>query len=488
MSLTKATYSMIDGASFNVFDYGATGDGVTNDTTAIANAISAAGSDGVVYFPSRTYVVTDLEMPQHTTGVFNVTGNIKWSNKRYATQTGRITVTGDVLMTGVWNCKFDYIDCGSGSFTIDGYETVRGSYWNDFGYIKGNAFVIDVDKGSVNQNLFTTMRFGGGVHIQGVATTGFREAHGNMFYSVDTTGSDLTAADGTTGVHLLNDSDQNQSNTVVAWYAEGSGRRLAYGAWNILGSTVDAANNPYMIGRKNSSLVAGVAQRNGSFFAHSQNISRGGDWSELRGDGQPISAYASAAGSVVVTTDAPDGNRSGLKQTGGGTFRALKIDYPLGTTAYVRASAFVYQEGTPTTSVDIVDSAGAILQSGAGIYTPLGNGWYLLRIAGISRVRNEGAGLTTGTINIYTTTSSALTAADFRVLGSFNVTNEETVSLPLAKTGQRVGFSTAPPAAGTWSAGDICWNTTPSSGGTPGWVCVTAGTPGTWKAMANLAA
>jgi len=24
--------------------------------------------------------------------------------------------------------------------------------------------------------------------------------------------------------------------------------------------------------------------------------------------------------------------------------------------------------------------------------------------------------------------------------------------------------------------------------GAPGWVCITAGTPGTWKAMANLAA
>jgi len=42
-------------------------------------------------------------------------------------------------------------------------------------------------------------------------------------------------------------------------------------------------------------------------------------------------------------------------------------------------------------------------------------------------------------------------------------------------------------ASGTWARGDICWNTAPSAGGTPGWVCVTAGTSGTWKAMANLA-
>jgi len=45
---------------------------------------------------------------------------------------------------------------------------------------------------------------------------------------------------------------------------------------------------------------------------------------------------------------------------------------------------------------------------------------------------------------------------------------------------------TAAPTAGTWKRGDIVWNTTPSAAGDPGWACVTAGTPGTWKAMANL--
>jgi hypothetical protein len=49
-------------------------------------------------------------------------------------------------------------------------------------------------------------------------------------------------------------------------------------------------------------------------------------------------------------------------------------------------------------------------------------------------------------------------------------------------------YGTAPPTVGTWKRGDIVFNKTPSAGGTPGWVCVTAGTPGTWKAMANVAA
>ena len=49
-------------------------------------------------------------------------------------------------------------------------------------------------------------------------------------------------------------------------------------------------------------------------------------------------------------------------------------------------------------------------------------------------------------------------------------------------------YAPTAPIAGTWARGDVVWNTAPAAGGTPGWVCTTAGTPGTWKAMANLAA
>lgn len=46
---------------------------------------------------------------------------------------------------------------------------------------------------------------------------------------------------------------------------------------------------------------------------------------------------------------------------------------------------------------------------------------------------------------------------------------------------------TAAPTGGAHLRGDTHWNPLPTSGATPGWRCTTAGTPGTWKAMANLA-
>lgn len=53
--------------------------------------------------------------------------------------------------------------------------------------------------------------------------------------------------------------------------------------------------------------------------------------------------------------------------------------------------------------------------------------------------------------------------------------------------GARQHYADAAPVAGVWIRGDIVWNSSPSAGGIPGWMCVVGGTPGTWKTMAVLA-
>ncbi len=47
---------------------------------------------------------------------------------------------------------------------------------------------------------------------------------------------------------------------------------------------------------------------------------------------------------------------------------------------------------------------------------------------------------------------------------------------------------TAAPTTGTWPLGMTVLNSAPAGAAAPGWVCVTAGTPGVWKAMAPLSA
>jgi hypothetical protein len=63
MALTKAHNRMIDGASISVKDFGATGDGTTDDTTAIQAALNVGGT---VYFPKGTYLTGSLLIPSNT--------------------------------------------------------------------------------------------------------------------------------------------------------------------------------------------------------------------------------------------------------------------------------------------------------------------------------------------------------------------------------------------------------------------------------------
>ena len=51
---------------------------------------------------------------------------------------------------------------------------------------------------------------------------------------------------------------------------------------------------------------------------------------------------------------------------------------------------------------------------------------------------------------------------------------------------RRQTTGTAAPVSGAWGRGEIVWNVAPSASGKVGWVCVTAGTPGTWKAFGPI--
>lgn len=98
MSLTKVTYSMIDGAAVNVKDFGAVGDGVADDAAAIQAAVTAVATTGQgLYFPAGTYKATTAIT---STGHLNVFGEgdksvIDFSSATLATSA--ITVSGSLM-------------------------------------------------------------------------------------------------------------------------------------------------------------------------------------------------------------------------------------------------------------------------------------------------------------------------------------------------------------------------------------------------------
>lgn len=51
----------------------------------------------------------------------------------------------------------------------------------------------------------------------------------------------------------------------------------------------------------------------------------------------------------------------------------------------------------------------------------------------------------------------------------------------------KIYFADASPTAGTYVRGDLVLNSAPSAGGVLGWICVTAGSPGTFQPVAAVA-
>lgn len=83
--LTKVSFSMINGAPINVLDYGARGDGMTDDTAAFIAALKATTGTVVVPYTGNDYLLSDslylADATYTATGLIGINGKptLKWS-------------------------------------------------------------------------------------------------------------------------------------------------------------------------------------------------------------------------------------------------------------------------------------------------------------------------------------------------------------------------------------------------------------------------
>lgn len=145
MSLTKATYSMIEGAEFNVLDYGAIGNGIADDRAACQAAIDAAtaAGGGNVVFPSGIYRLVGDPQPDNTNNGLLIPFVTFTIDRRI-----RLIGTGNSILRAASDNMFIVRMCQPGSELHN--LTIEGG-WNI-----GTGFTTNVGIGLVPENVSQT--------------------------------------------------------------------------------------------------------------------------------------------------------------------------------------------------------------------------------------------------------------------------------------------------------------------------------------------
>lgn len=133
---TKLAFNQIDGNVVSVKDYGATGDGVTDDTAAIQAAIDSGA--GVVYLPEGEYVVTTLTF-DNTWIAKKFLGDNPWTTNLVSASTTDILTFTSAKVPTVENIGFkpssNTVTCIN--FTLTSQPTVLNCRVNTGPYYRG---------------------------------------------------------------------------------------------------------------------------------------------------------------------------------------------------------------------------------------------------------------------------------------------------------------------------------------------------------------
>ena len=565
-------YDPSDG--YNVKDFGATGDGTTDDAEAIQAAIDAASGGGEVFFPAGTYLITDtlsLYSSQTISGtgaasVIQFSGSMAAKRSLYIPTKTNVTIhslkfTGDVTanvdsstygtaVAAVNGSGLTVRDCVIDNFPQSGisltghtdFQITNNVITNILPVINATSTApqqaiagINVenssDDGLISGNTIATVgRPGAGAPALGTLGLGIRvivQSGGGSIAKrlriVDNRISDIalhgivmyrnqgdTPGGSSEGTVIANNTIRDTGLTsYLSRYddtdtTEGRGN----GIYLLQVSGVDVADNYILRPCKNTSigdiLEAGIVAVPNAMAPVDPVAVTGNIIKDAGLDG--ISAQG--ADHIVIASNVVDGvgKSTGTLGTPHDGIRVTNSDH-------VAITSNTIEPGTLHLGIILSYSAASSYATNNN-YVSVGNNTIRSALYGVYAIEVVAGTISGNTFADCATAGMYVNACkNLAVTGNTVTTDSDVVAIHTAGTNvdctvesnsipprdsyaqpfvrqygtgvMVVVYGTAAATQGTWAVGDIIYDTAPSAGGNIGWVCTTAGTPGTWEGFGD---
>jgi hypothetical protein len=553
MALTKVSYSMLEGKIASVYDYGAVGNNIADDS----DAIQAAFNSGLtVVVPQATYKITkNITIPSSTIIYFEdctfdghfsdwmltlkfpgqqtFIGTLNLVDNHLSVVSSATVITKGIEFGNASDAIHDFNSSAcqiNASQLLQAYRIGYYSYSNTYGVLSTfccgnaltNAFFMD-SSGSLyaNDSYFTKIQctgivdpawggagplfIGWGITVAQLHCESLINSNGAQFAfgNINVQGGYFEIAGGTstsntvyvstdcavtfTGV-LINSPQSYESPTTLI------GCRFLNNAISLYGHYINCDfPNANQLQLDVTSASADALPR---FGTNSKNIpfnTQSGNFSEW-GYGYSVTAdYDFFGGNHTTITNL--GTWKGvaaLRFTNPANQYAGAIGFwaqNAGTMAPVYAWAIVRPNfATNNILLGVGGNNGTGSYDFAGISTVTGassvNKWVLIvqpLVMPFTDTPNYG-----NNYGMYfTDTSNLIGSFDIAAFGieSGGIGYENIVSNSYGVNNYQTNRLSAAPTTGQWNVGQMIWNTSPTSTSQLGWVCTTAGNPGTWTAI-----
>lgn len=530
-STTARTLAARFGEVKNVKDFGAVGNGSTDDTAAIQAAIDACVAGDTVFFPIGTYNISST---------LNADGkSIKFKGQMASLGRGsRISRTANIKMLSWCGTAASFIQIGgiddleftanSSAYTADVIETryaTTGTFTNCAinQVTTGKGLYLGI---GAQDHTFTRLF----IHGPGSATNG--QLH---MEAPDPTDGNLNVNDNRfLGCHF----EQNSATPgiqVYIDYTSGAGRNNSNCFIGCKFETNQATTNPLVkiihgVGNQwvgcrftgyNLAFDVTDADRlyiDGTVF--NQNIPGTGFAAITNIDGFTGQVMGRHAGSITYTGKC---QRTDFKMINMGAIQgALSSNSYVAETGGASAAKgknylryFTNTTDSKTVVYDAAEFTGSVIQGNTNDYNPVfalppshysrhKNGMTLHYRAKSTasrayEVRARGTALDAVVATPTIGTSYAWYSASFLPEQCANLAFLMQINNVLSMGSDYLSISewyieedkyyaSAAPTTGTWEVGAQVLHSAPAAAGNIGWVCTTAGTPGTWKAFGTIAA